>query len=293
MSRNEDFLKRIILLMFISLIFTTQAQAAQTTVSISDVSVESGNDTIATIMLEDITDYGTGTIKVTYDAAIAQVTDVEGSTDSTVLAWNADNNDGSVDISAWNLNGKTGAVVFAYIKFNAVGSNGSSTPLTLVVDTLQDTSYDELLVNLDHGTLSITGDSGPTPTPTPTPTPADGGNTVSLKTVIKPVVSIEITPSSVNFGSLGPGEISAEHQILIKNKGSNSIDVTPEVTDTAQDLYVEGLQINEDVWSSYQTQLIPSGTEEADMWLKVPVDYAGVGAKEGVLTFWAQQVDED
>lgn len=288
MSRNKDFLKRIILLMFISLIFTIQVQAAQTAVSICDVSVEPDNDTIATIMLKDITNYGTGTIKVTYDAAIAQVTDVEGSTDSTVVISNADNNAGSVSISAWNLNGKTGDIVFADIKFNAVGSSGSSTPLTLDVEILEDTSGNNLPVILDHGTLSITGD--PKTTPTPTPPPADG-NTVSLKTVIKPAVSIEITPSSVNFGSLGPGEISANHQILIKNKGSTSIDVTSEVTDNAQDLYVEGLQIDEEVWSDYQTQLIPSGTDEADMWLKVPVDYAGVGTKEGVLTFWAQQVD--
>ena len=291
MSRNENFLKRIILLMFISLIFTTQAQAAQTTVSISDVSVEPGNDVIATIMLMDITNYGTATIKVTYDAAIAQVTGVEGSTDSTVLAWNADNNVGSVSISAWNLNGKTGDVVFADIKFNAVGSNGSSTSLTLEVETLQDTLGNDLLLILDHGTLSITGDPETAPTPTPTPPPADG-NTVSLKTVIKPAVSIEITPSSVNFGSLGPGENSTKHQLHITNKGSTSIDVTPEVTDTAQNLYVKGVQINAELWSGYQTQLIPSGTEKADMWLKVPVDYAGVGTKEGVLTFWAQQVNK-
>jgi len=290
MSRNKDFLKRIILLMFISLIFTIQVQAAQTAVSISDVSVESGNDVIATIMLKDITSYGTGTIKVTYDPAIAQVTGVEGSTDSTVVISNADNNAGSVSISAWNLNGKTGDIVFADIKFNAVGSSGSSTPLTLDVEILEDTSGNNLPAILDHGTLSITGD--PEPTPTPTPPPADG-SAVSLKTVIKPAVSIEITPSSVNFGSLGPGENSTKHQLHITNKGSTSIDVTPEVTDTAQNLYVKGVQINAELWSGYQTQLIPSGTEKADMWLKVPVDYAGVGTKEGVLTFWAQQVDEN
>ena len=48
---NENILKRIVYLLLISLIFTTQAQAAQTTISISDVSVDSGDDVIATIML--------------------------------------------------------------------------------------------------------------------------------------------------------------------------------------------------------------------------------------------------
>lgn len=112
-------------------------------------------------MLNDVTDYGTGTIKVTYNPAIAQVTGVEGTSDSSVLAWNADNSAGSVTISGWNINGKTGDVKFADVKFHAVGSSGSSTSLTLEVTTLQDTSYNDISTTLNHGSLSITGSSEP------------------------------------------------------------------------------------------------------------------------------------
>lgn len=555
---NENILKRIVYLLLISLIFTTQAQAAQTTVSISDVSVDSGDDVIATLMLNDVTDYGTDTIKVTYDPSIAHVAGVEGSTDSVITTWNADNNAGNVLISAWNMNGKSGEVVFAGIKFQAVATSGS-TPLTLDVDTLQDTSYNEIPTTLDHGSLTITGSSEPpdgyegdkpltvffhdtftgdltyvtgsshysgklysddeyqvnhtisipadatvtfarlyaywtwsalgstgqypdlkltfdddelsldgnytdrkgfapydypsgtwaydvtqyiagsgehttvientgpygsyfavngvgllvvytepdgdeiecwiaegcdllssqvesgltpeeattqavfsgsvdltnikeatlttviqsgndnddmlifnlknwtgiydgTPyidldvdersvlnylvdnnntakiravddymlpsnaflvlwhiSPEPTPTPGDG-IAVSLTSDIKPEISIEVTPSYLNFGSLGPGEISSTHQILIKNNGSTNLSVTAEVTDTAQDLYVRGLQINNTTWTGYQIQLIPNVTEGADLRLRVPVDYSEAGEKEGVLMFWAQQV---
>ena len=125
--------------------------------------------------------------------------------------------------------------------------------------------------------------------PEPTPTPGDG-ITVSLKADIKPEISIEVTPSYLSFGSLGPGEISSTHQILIKNNGSTTLSVTAEVTDTAQDLYVRGLRINNATWTGYQIQLISNATEEADLRLKVPVDYSDEGEKKGALMFWVQQL---
>ena len=559
--RNEEYIKYFILSIFISLIFLTQVQAAQTVVSIDNVSEEPGNDLNATIMLNNVTNYGTGTIEVKYDPAIAQVTGVKGSIDSSVLAWDADNNAGIVTISAWNSNAKSGDVIFAYIKFHAIGNSSNSKPLTFDVTTLQDTSDNEIPTTLDDGSLSMTelsesvngyhGDkpltiyshetitgnltysvgsseysgklypdnhyqvnhsisipSGATvksarlyaywtwsvigttggypdlkltfdsdvlspaatyndrkgfgiydypsgtwaynvtnyvtgsgdhttvienigpensyfamdgvgllvvytepngdeieywiaegcdiissqpasgltyeeattqavfsgtinttnikeatlttvvqsgndidnmlifnlenwtgiyngtpyanldvdkrsvldylvdnsntariravddymvpsnaflvlrhtsPEPTPTPTPGDG-ITVSLTVYIQPEIYMEVTPSDLNFGSLGPGKISSTHQILIKNSGSTNLSVTADVTDAAQDLYVRGLQINNSTWTDYQVQLIPNGTEEADLRLRVPVDYSGEGEKKGVLMFWAQQL---
>jgi hypothetical protein len=560
MLKYENFTKRIIFLLIVLLTSIIQVQAAHSVVSINNVSGESGKDINATIILNDVTNYGTGTIKVTYDPAIAQVTGVEGSIDSSILAWNADNNAGSVTISVRNQNGRSDKVEFADIKFHAVGSNGTSTPLTLDVTIHQDTSDNEIPITLNHGSLSITGspesvngylgdkpltiyshetitgnltysigssyysgklypgnpyqvehtisiptgatvklarlyaywtwsaigitgrypdlnlifdddelspsatyddrkgsdtyydypsgtwaynvtnyvagsgehttiienigpdnsyfamdgvgllivytkpdgdeieywiaegcdllssqvESGLTPeeattqavfsgsvditnieeatlttvvqsgndiddmlifnlknwtgiyngtpyvnldvdersvlnylvdnnntariravddymvpsnaflvlwhtSPEPEPTPGDG-ITVSLTANIKPEISIEVTPSYLNFGSLGPGEISPTNQILIKNNGSSNLSVTAEVTDTAQDLYVRGLQINNATWTDYQIRLIPNATEEADLRLKVPVDYSEAGEKEGVLMFWVQQV---
>ena len=86
-----------------------------------------------------------------------------------------------------------------------------------------------------------------------------------MTTDIKQEISIEVTPSYLNFGSLGPGEIASTHQILIKNNGSTTFNVTAEVTDTTQNLYVKGLQINSATWTGYQIQLIPNATEEADL----------------------------
>lgn len=157
MLKYENFTKRIIFLLIVLLTSIIQVQAAHSVVSINNVSGESGKDINATIILNDVTNYGTGTIKVTYDPAIAQVTGVEGSIDSSILAWNADNNAGSVTISVRNQNGRSDKVEFADIKFHAVGSNGTSTPLTLDVTIHQDISDNEIPITLNHGSLSITG----------------------------------------------------------------------------------------------------------------------------------------
>jgi len=551
---NGKLFKIIVCLLLISLIFVTHAQATRTMVSISDTSVESDGNVTATIMLNNIIDYGASTVRVTYDPSIARVIDVIGSTDSDITSWNAGNEAGSILISACNMDGKSGDVVFAVIKFQAVASSGL-TPLALDVEILQDTPYNEIPVALDHNFLSITesfgmsdgykgnkpltifshgaiignltyttgnsvysggihpdsvyqvnhaisipagatitfarlyaywtwsalGSTGRYPdlrltfdnnelsldgnytdrkgfgsndhpsgtwayniagymtgngnyttvientgpdgssfmvngvgllvvytdpdgdeveywiaegcdclssqsvsefTPeeataqavfpgtinisnikeaklttviqsgndvddtlifnlknwtgiyngTPyadldvderdvldflvdnnntaymravddymvasnaflvlrhtLPEFASNGSTVSLTSVIVPEIFIEVTSSSVNFGSLRQGEISSNYQIHIKNCASNTINVTAEVTDTAQKLYVEGVRINNMAWTGYQTQLISYATEKVDLQLKVPVDYTGVGEKTGELVFWAQK----
>lgn len=90
-----------------------------------------------------------------------------------------------------------------------------------------------------------------TPSSEPTPVPTDNSSVMSLTATIEPAVSIEVSPVSLNFGTLGP----------------DTIQVIPEVTDTAQDLFVNGLLINNTPWSNYQS----------------------TGDKEGTLIFLAQQ----
>lgn len=550
---NVNLFKKVVYLLLISLIFVTHAQAIQTMVSISDASMESGDDVIATILFNDVTDYGISTVMVTYDPSIARVIDVVGSTDSVITSWNSDNEAGSILISACNMDGKSGEVVFAIIKFKAVDSS-NLTPLTLDVKILQEIPYNEIPVALDHDLLSITksiemsdgyggdkpltifshgttignltyttgnsiysnklypgnkyqvnhaisipadatinfarlytywtwsalGSTGRYPDlkltfdgnelyldgnhtdrkgfePYDYPsgtwayniagyvagngnyttlientgpdgsyfavngvgllvvyTDPDGeeieywiaegcdclssqdgsgfteatthavfpgtinlsnieeaklttvvqsGNdvndmlifnlknltgvyngtpyadldvderdvldylvdnnnaaemraiddymvpsnaflvlrhispeqksnicTVSLTSVIVPEIFIEVNSLSLNFGSLRLGENSSTYQISIMNNATTTINVTAEVTDTAQNLYVHGLQINNAGWSDYQTQLISYATEKVDLQLKVPVNYTGVGEKTGELVFWAQKV---
>jgi len=128
-----------------------------------------------------------------------------------------------------------------------------------------------------------------TPSSEPTPVPTDNSSVMSLSATIEPEVSIEVSPVSLNFGTLGPGTISENHSIFITSLSPDTIRVIPEVTDTAQDLFVNGLLINNTPWSNYQIDLNPNSTQETYLNLRVPVDYQSTGDKEGTVVFWAQQ----
>jgi hypothetical protein len=153
--------------------FSVQCCAA-TTVSIEDLTVEPGGTATVSIMFNDIEDYGTATIELEYNSAIVSVEDVTGSSDSTVIAENIDNTAGRAIISAWNLNGVDGNIVFANVKIKAVGNSGDLSTLTLTVDTLQNISYNEIPATVGSGTFTISGQASTNPTPAlnpPTPSP--------------------------------------------------------------------------------------------------------------------------
>ena len=137
--------------LLISLLAT--AHAAATTVSIADVVLEPDGVVTLPIMIGNITNYGAGTIKITYDPSIVHVTDVTGSSDSTVAVENIDNTTGSVRILASNLVGVSGDIIFANMEFMAVGLG--STPLNIDIEELCDTSYDDILANISDGSITV------------------------------------------------------------------------------------------------------------------------------------------
>ena len=118
------------------------------------------------------------------------------------------------------------------------------------------------------------------------PPPVSSG--VSLGATILPAISIDVTPGTLDFGTLAPGQTSSEHTLSISNTGGCNVSVTAEVTDTAGDLYVSGLLLDSGIWSSYSAAVEKSTAVDAGAVLDVPGDYAGVGTQEGTLVFWAE-----
>ena len=124
-------------------------------VSIADASVDLFGTVTLPIIITNIGSYGTGTIDIEYDPSVVHVTDVTSSPDSTVTAKNIDNTTGLVRISAWNLGGVSGVIIFANVTFTSVGVG--STPLNLTVDTLQDIAYQEIpSVTVSNGSFKTT-----------------------------------------------------------------------------------------------------------------------------------------
>lgn len=162
------------------------AVQATTTTMVSIPEITKPPDACATlpITIASVEKYGTGTISITYDPSVVHVTSVSDGPESKLTGWSADNTTGVVRISAWNIAGVSGDIVFAKIDFKVVGSAGLSTPLRLNVTTLKDTSYKDIPVSVTDGAFNIEteGDtttstststsSSTTPTSVPTITPS-------------------------------------------------------------------------------------------------------------------------
>jgi hypothetical protein len=117
---------------------------------------------------------------------------------------------------------------------------------------------------------------------------AASGRTVQLGATILPAVSLEVNPDAVDFGTLAPGGQSNTQMLTLSNAGSCTIAVTASVTDSAADLFVDGLLLDSDSWSAFSRSIANGGAADAGVVLDVPDEYAGVGTQEGVLIFWAE-----
>ena len=163
--------KAFIFLLFFSLLILPAS--AQVTVSIGDIEASPGESITAPIMINNVTNYGTGTINITYDPSVVHVTDVASTADSPFVTPNIDNETGYVLISAMNPMGVSGDIAFANVTFKAVGSPDDVSDLNIEIVTLKDiTTYKDIPATPLNGSFKVlTPPTTPTPTPTPTPSP--------------------------------------------------------------------------------------------------------------------------
>jgi hypothetical protein len=138
-------------------------------------------------------------------------------------------------------------------------------------------------------TASKTGYTSRTITLTASAKHTGVSSSVSLGADIIPAISIVVTPNAIDFGELSPGQTSSAQTLTLSNTGGSSVSVTAEVNDTASNLFVNGLLLDSNAWSAYSASILSGVSKQAGASLKVPGDYAGVGAKEGTLVFWAQK----
>ena len=134
-------------------VLLTTASAAATTISLADVVVEPEGVITLPIMINNITDYGAGTMDIGYDPSIVHVTRVTGSSDSNVVAKYIDNTTGFVRILASNLGGVSGNIIFANMEFTAVGLG--STQLNIEVIGLCDSAQYYIPANISAGSITV------------------------------------------------------------------------------------------------------------------------------------------
>ena len=190
------------------LLLSTVAPVYATTVSIADVAPEPLDVVTIPIMVNDITDYGSGTINIEYDPSVVHVTAVTSGPDSQVGAYNPNNTIGLVRITAANVYGASGDIAFANVEFTAVGTG--STPLNLDVVSLYNRSSNKISATPNDGSITISANGGTT---SPKPTSDDGssgGSTTGRTSTSTPMPTpiLELTPAEAPHSD-GDGAHSA------------------------------------------------------------------------------------
>ncbi len=153
---GENVVTKIVIKVFSVVLFVvllTTTQALATTVSLADVVVEPDGVVTLPIVVDNITDYGTGTMNVWYDPSVVHVASVAGSSDSGIAVKNINNTIGFVRIVASNTGGASGNIIFANAEFMAVGLG--STPLNIDIDVLRDTSHNAISASINDGSITV------------------------------------------------------------------------------------------------------------------------------------------
>jgi hypothetical protein len=113
---------------------------------------------------------------------------------------------------------------------------------------------------------------------------------ISMSAIIRPAISIEVTPDKLDFGKLAPGDTSNRNNITIKNFGTCTIYVTTDVAEE-ENLYKQGLEINGNSYESFNVTVVKNIFKTPYVALHVLENYKGVGNKTGTLMFWAEGVN--
>lgn len=148
--------KLAIMLVLLSL---SGVAAAQTTVSIEDVSVPPGGTVVVPIMINNVTDAGSAQIDLTYDKNVVNVISVtDGQFDVPIS--NINNAIGVTTIGAFQTvsAGLNGNVRLADVTLKAVGSAGDTSSLTLSITTLKTVGPPQVDIpaSPDNGVFTIT-----------------------------------------------------------------------------------------------------------------------------------------
>lgn len=127
-----------------------------------------------------------------------------------------------------------------------------------------------------------------------TMTPANAGTTY-LTAELEDIVAISVDPTSIDFGSLIPGQSSDEYNIEVTNVGTHTVTVNADVISITGDLFYSELRLKNVGVSSYSqrdwpgiiTGLTMGTSKTLSTYLPVPSSYVPNGVEEAQLEFTA------
>jgi nitrous oxidase accessory protein len=103
-------------------------------------------------------------------------------------------------------------------------------------------------------------------------------------------VSIELDQSSLDFGTLLPGQTSSLQVLNIRNTGKSDVRITAEIRDSSDPVFSEGVYLSSLFWPDF-SEVIANNTGKAiEVVFSVPANYSESGMKKGSLVFRAEKV---
>ena len=131
------------------------------TVSIGDVTVDSGKTVTLDITITDVTDLGSATIWLSYGKDVVTVDSVADG-DMGTVAFGIFNTDGVTKMTCYDAYGKNGTFVFAQVTLRApTTSVDLSCDLDLDVKEFVDTSLGAIVATVDDGSFTVKGGAAP------------------------------------------------------------------------------------------------------------------------------------
>jgi hypothetical protein len=112
---------------------------------------------------------------------------------------------------------------------------------------------------------------------------------VSMTVDIIPAISFSVSPDYINFGLMGPRDVSDPVTITLTNEGAWKLAITTMVSDDADNLYVDGLKINSTKWNNFEGTVRRDHSEDYTVTLTVPEAYTLTGEQNGTIIFWAAE----
>ncbi len=134
-------------------------------VLVEDVTAAPDSYAFTSIMVNNVTDLGSGKVSVTFDPLVVHVTTVTSGDGNALVVqdWNVNNTAGSLEITAWDVyESYNGDVVFAHVTLYARGEYPDSTSLVISSSELTNyTSYDSIGHSITNGTFSVSDSEPP------------------------------------------------------------------------------------------------------------------------------------
>ncbi|MFO8010650.1 MAG: hypothetical protein R6U89_07550 [Dehalococcoidia bacterium] len=125
--------------------------------------------------------------------------------------------------------------------------------------------------------------------------PASAGST-QLTAEVPDILAISVDPTSIDFGSLVPGQTSNVYDIGVTNVGTVKADVGADVDGSTGDLFFDNLELrnysqngswNTRDWPGIIMNLSMDSSETLRTKVTVPSDYTPAGEENATLTFTA------